>query len=229
MKKSVGLVSIVILVASSMMMETALAQSMPKPSVPEFTVRYVDYSYDVSPTTSTTTSPYSGKQTVTTYPGYHVENKTLEIRIRNQPFTPYTNELGRQVDLHYIIRSKGHFGEDWPPGGDQEIANTLSDYTVILYDASSYLAEDQIDFQIQAKIGYTTYVEGKNIFDPNAFVFHGELSDWSNTQTIKIPGTSVTVSPSPTVPELSWLAILPLLVVMTLVATLFSQKRRVPK
>ena len=63
--------------------------SISKPSVPEFSVRIVAYPYDVPPETTTTIDEYTGKETTTTQPGYHVENKSIEITIKNQPFTPY--------------------------------------------------------------------------------------------------------------------------------------------
>ena len=63
---------------------------IPKPSIPEFTLKLVANPYDVPPTNSTKIDPYTGEETVTIIPGYHVENKLIEITIRNQPFTDYT-------------------------------------------------------------------------------------------------------------------------------------------
>ena len=89
------------------------AQSTSKPSVPEFTLKLVDNSYDEPPIPSTTPTytidPYSGKQTILTpgssaIPGYHVENKTIELWIKNQPYS---------ADVYYDVRTKGHFGENW--------------------------------------------------------------------------------------------------------------------
>lgn len=56
--------------------------SIPTPSVPEFTLKYVDNSYDVPSSTTTTTDPYTGEQTITTEPGYHVANETIEVTIK---------------------------------------------------------------------------------------------------------------------------------------------------
>ena len=39
------------------------AQSIPKPSVPEFTLQIADHSYDVPAKTTSTTDPYTGKTT----------------------------------------------------------------------------------------------------------------------------------------------------------------------
>ena len=71
-------------------------------NVPEFTLRYVDNSYDVPLKTTSTTDPYTNETTTTTIPGYHVENKTVEAVIKNN--------LGAS---YYNFRYKGHYAEDW--------------------------------------------------------------------------------------------------------------------
>jgi hypothetical protein len=51
MGKTFALSLILLLALSNLMMaESASAQSIPKPSVPEFTIRYRDYSYSIPPT-----------------------------------------------------------------------------------------------------------------------------------------------------------------------------------
>jgi hypothetical protein len=50
-----------------------------------FTVSFVDLSYDVPITTST--DRYTGQNI--TNQGYHVENRTIQITIENQPFSSY--------------------------------------------------------------------------------------------------------------------------------------------
>ena len=87
--------------------------SIPKPSVPEFTVKLASYPYDVPPTTTTTADPYTGKETITTQPGYRVENKSIELTIKNQPFTPYTDAEGHIVNMYYNVHVKGHFEDCW--------------------------------------------------------------------------------------------------------------------
>lgn len=171
---------------------------IPKPSVPEFTVKLVPYSYDVPPTSST--DPYTGK--TVTHEGYHIESKKIEVKIKNQPFVPYLisdNSSGatRSINFYYNIRVKGYFGEDWSELYTPEyyiIQDSGSKYTVISYinpHRISTLAsisidfppDAQVDFQVEAMIGYT--YEGFAGFTYRAFV--GEESGWSNTQTINIP------------------------------------------
>ena len=69
----------------------------------------------------------------------------------------------------------------------------------------------EVAFQVQAMIGHRDRGAFKNGFMP--YVLVGETSDWSNTQTITIPASSASPSPTATstVPELSWLVIVPLL------------------
>jgi hypothetical protein len=189
---------------------TAHAESsIPKPSVPEFTIQIVAYPYDV-PTTHSI-DPYTGQDI--THEGYHVENKSIVVRIKNQPFTPYqiqdSNGNEWTINLHYNIRIRGHFSEDWSelyrPSDGLPRQDYESDYSVFTYvlgegDAYTYLgtimmkfpAGGQVDFQVEAMIGYvhreiTIPVPG------TGWIFTGETSGWSNTQTIIIP----TSTPSP--------------------------------
>ena len=78
--------------------------------------------------------------------------------------------------------------------------------------------DGQLDFQVQALVGHNSTVwynisalwAGVGTYVPA--VAYDTEGNWSNTQTVTIPASSI--SPSPTVPELSWLAILPLLLSM---------------
>ena len=91
------------------MVESANAQTIPKPSVPEFTLRYVDNSY-YEPLVYGI-DPYTGK-TVLTQSGYHVKNDSVELIIRNQPFESFVNENGSRTHLFYALAIKGHY-EKW--------------------------------------------------------------------------------------------------------------------
>jgi hypothetical protein len=64
---------------------TASPTSPPTPPVPEFTVKFVDFSYYVPTTTSI--DPYTGQNI--TNQGYYVDNRTIELSINNQPFSSY--------------------------------------------------------------------------------------------------------------------------------------------
>jgi hypothetical protein len=111
LNKSFSLLIILILAASSLIVvKPAFAQSIPKPSVPEFTVKYVDYSYDVPPTYGI--DQYSGKSVIT-QAGYHVDNRTMVFTIKNHPFNSYNDSSGNYITLYYNFRFKGHYGDQW--------------------------------------------------------------------------------------------------------------------
>jgi len=184
---------------------------IPKPSVPEFTVKLVDRSYDVPLTYTNSTDPYTGQQVTITHGGYHVENITIDVTIKNQPFTS-TEIDGNTTQLFYAIRWKGHF-EDWADtyhisGVDYNyylnnygVQASNSDYTVKTYTMASFgnVPEGgQIDFQVKAQVGYSFayYGEHAHILPIGINFQSVEESDWSNTQTITI-GESQAPTPSP--------------------------------
>ena len=249
--KGFSLLFVVILAVSSLIMvESAFAQSIPKPSVPEFTLKIVDHSYDVPTTTTTTTDPYTGKQTITTHPGYHVEDRRIEVTIKNQQFTPYSID---SKNLYYYISYKGHFEDEWHYYPSTSYSRN-SNPNFILQSNSEYTtppefkapSEGQMDFRVQAQIGY--YNETKIfIAIPGApfseYTFIGELSGWSNTQTITIPTGSISTStpnptspttsasqnptPTPTVPEFpSWTIPLLLSIILVPAGLLVCYKRQ---
>jgi hypothetical protein len=74
-RKLAALILLAILAGTSLMIfGMASAQSILKPSVPEFTVQLIDNSYDV-PVTQTI-DHYTGE--IITHPSHHVENKSIE-------------------------------------------------------------------------------------------------------------------------------------------------------
>ena len=79
---------------------------------------------------------------------------------------------------------------------------------------------NNIDFRVRAGIG--------NLFalSMGQVLFTGNYSDW-NKLTIKmaIGETSSNLSPSPTVPELSWLAIVPLLLFLFSIAVISRHRK----
>ncbi len=105
-----GILLFAVLLPAFLAVPKVSASSIPKPSVPEFIVQFVDNSYDI-PTTYTT-DPYTGQQI--TNPGRHVENKCIVVvKIKNQQFQPFKNEYEQTIDLYYNIRIKGYYEENW--------------------------------------------------------------------------------------------------------------------
>ncbi len=201
-KRATLLLIAVLVVSSVVLVKFAPASAVATPSVPEFTLRYEESSHYVPPVYSV--DKYTGEQVLTT-PGYTVEEKSIIFTIKNQAFTPTTEPDGNVTSLYYNVRAKGHFEEGWTylPG---HIVAESSGYTVASYavggDADNELLryvpdEGQLDFQVEALIGYYTRTM-PSCYQYND-VFTGETSGWSGTQTIKI-GDGQTSTPSPSFP-----------------------------
>jgi hypothetical protein len=191
------------------------------PSVPEFTLRFVDLSYDIPPTYGI--DQFTG-ETIMTKAGYHVDERTLEFIIKNQDFTPYQDADGNDIILYYDFRFKGTYGDEWSNYPDRshtwggfpstpypDIKASNSNYTVIkvkVKDLTDYTigtldiqTDVQVQFQVQAIIGY---IESDSLsLSAGGFIgYYGERSDWSETQTITIGETTT----NETIPEFpSWI------------------------
>ena len=201
----------------------------PKPSVPEFTFKYVDYSYDVPPVYGI--DQFTGEEVITEE-GYRVHERSIEFKIKNQVFTAYNDSSGNEINLYFNFRCKGHFGSEWsyypfsengltvyrisffsPPHEPPKSQTSNSEYTNITYRLGLLFRSDvprngsQVDFQVQALIGYTTSTGdgyGK---------FIGQRSDWSETQTETIPEFP------------SWI-IIPLFIIATVVVIIYRNSLR---
>jgi hypothetical protein len=235
--KSLGLLFLVVLAASSLLLIESVSAQSSTQSAPDFTLRVVDHSYDVASATITSTDPYSGKTTTTTVPGYRVENKTIEATIQNPSGATY-----------YNFRWRGHYEDQnapwhyYPINPNLESGYTLNSFFSVPCKAStstyttlslsfipkSIPAGGEVDVQVQALYGSFDQVGTGMIFPPPDgpsynFAFKGDVSDWSNTQTISYGET--TPAPAPTLPELSWLAVVPLLLSVFLVAVIVRYRK----
>ncbi|MDR2204278.1 MAG: hypothetical protein LBE76_08335, partial [Nitrososphaerota archaeon] len=156
---------------------TVRAESaIPKPEIPEFTVKLVDRSYDVAPTQIT--DPYTGK--TENRPGYHVKKTGIDITIKNQDY-PYP--------LSYSVRTKGHFEDEehWVNMFTRIGGRPEGQYTVLEYEEHSYPDGAKVDFQVEALYGSMEwnddgYVPGVG----GSWHFVGERSGWSKTQTLTV-------------------------------------------
>jgi hypothetical protein len=205
-------------ISSLLVIEPTDAQSIPKPSVPEFTVALVNSSYDITP--ATTTDPFTGK--IMTHASSHVEARTIEIRIKNEPFTPFSVTEGSAnwtVYFSYNIRWKGHWEQEWreiysPSNGflsrdegSETVYSNQGEYSsadgLKLTEQGMYnitlSPNGEVDFQVEAMIGYThRVVEGGMA----PWYFFGETSGWSTTQSLTIntnsPAANTSTSTAPT-------------------------------
>ncbi|MDR0373670.1 MAG: hypothetical protein LBI79_09020 [Nitrososphaerota archaeon] len=156
---------------------------LPIPSVPEFTIKYVNYSYDVPATTTSHTDPYTGKVTTEIHQGYHVKNFTLEITIKNQAFP--ASIAGDALGMRYFIQTKGHFENDWQKSHVDTLST--SGYTIVVLPANSYPAGGTVDVRVMAWLGYyTPPVSDGKLVVPASFLYP-RPSDWGSIQSISIP------------------------------------------
>ncbi len=169
---------------------------IPIPSVPEFTIKYVDHSYDVPTTTTSHTDPYTGKVTTETHEGYHVKNFTIDITIKNQAFPSSID--GNALAMRYHIQTKGHFQNESYWQESHVDTQSTSGYTTVAFSANSYPAGGTVDFRVMAWLGYYTPPISDGRIAITASFLYPRPSDWSNTQTITIPESNT--SPSPTSP-----------------------------
>jgi hypothetical protein len=210
-----GLILVSVIGFRTVQASTDISVTPTPSSVTEFTVVYADLSYDVPPTYGI--DEFTG-ETVITQEGYHVNKKSAVFNIKNQPFNPYTDSSGNNISLYYNFRAKGHFGGEWRYNPFSENGYSTHRYSAMIYYIGSipefiastseytelsvsltdfYLSEDlktgnQIDFQVQAQIGYI------DSLGDGFYSFSGETSGWSETQTITI-GENQTPTPSPAI------------------------------
>ena len=190
--------------------------SMLTPLVPEFALKYIDLSYDVPPTYGI--DQFTGENVIVEE-GRHVDNKSVAFKIENQPFTSYNDSSGNFISLYYNFRFKGHFGDEWKYYPFSESGGSTHRYSISFYwvsDLSPKLnASDseytdiflglpflfgvfnpsvgsQVDFQVQALIGYIDYA------GDGFYRYSGQRSDWSSTQTVTVGENQITPTPTPT-------------------------------
>jgi hypothetical protein len=201
------------------------------PSIPEFTVVPVGPSFDIPPTYSfnSSTGLFDSND------GYHIQYCTVKIIIKNQQFLNQSDN----GNLYYNVRIKPHNYPDsywlelFSAGADGYPIQTLSNYTTIpLAVEGAKLLGTTIptgattDIQVEAMIGHI----GRNntmIPYPYPYVFFGETSGWSNTQTVTLPPKSAftaSPTPTPTVPEFpTWKA--PALLLATALVLVFTRRK----
>ena len=183
----------------------------PKPSIPEFTVKLVSSLTEANQT-------------------------KIELTIKNQPFDK-NNIYNYSFVYNVRIRTSDENWTDLYDAEDGYPPQSNSDYTVLSYvlGESAYYppadyplapsvrvgvlpASGQVDFQVEAMIGYRDRGTFSNGIMP--YVFKGGKSGWSNTQTILI-GANGGFNWA----EISLFAALGVIVALLVVITLMRRKR----
>ena len=101
-------------------------------------------------------------------------------------------------------------------------------YNLVWFDGSETIPYGgQVDFRMRAGIGNGYHSPTM----ADTWLFSGQLSAWSATETLTVPNNSTSTSatashtPAPTVPEFPTWIILPLFAVLILLSTVFIRKR----
>ncbi len=197
-KKSIALFIACLLFSGLILLQLTVANSTP--SVPQFTIKQVDRSYDVPTTYSK--NQYTGE--TITHQGYHVQNLTLDIIIKNQPFTPSTVN-GTTIGLYYNVEAKLS-SDKWSNSGGYGRyavkASTSDDTAVTIVMGSDGLFASpgsQVDIRVQAVSGYEYTVWTESHIQPIGTQFIlDQTSSWSNTQTVTIGESIATTEPTNT-------------------------------
>jgi hypothetical protein len=204
MNRTATITLIIILIAANMT-AMQLSSAASTPSVPEFTVKQVDRSYD-APTTYTT-NPYTGE--TITHQGYRVTNRTIEVIIKNQPIPTSTNGYNT-TGLFYNVQAKYH-GDDWSSGYNDirnkyTVKPSSSDHTVVTYALNSdewhASSGEQVDIRVQAVTGTEYYVfsMGGGALPIGTQFILDKASSWSSIQTITVGSGEVTTNKPTTQP-----------------------------
>ena len=172
--------------------------SIPTPSIPEFTLGFVNKSHYSSPVYEV--SPYTGEKDVLVEPGHYEDERYVEVNITNQQVSLTSTRLENYTNLYYKIRVKGHYEDEWVEAPHLMPSHyryhNASDYayTVILVEISAQNSlrnvpsGGEIDVQVEALIGQVIktkiMIYGEESY---SYKFVGEESGWSSTQTIVIP------------------------------------------
>jgi hypothetical protein len=201
------LLALLLILLSSNLLVIVSASAVSAPSVPEFTVNYVDASYDVPTTYSI--DPYTGADV--THQGYHVQNRTIQVNIKNVPFTAYESG-GQKIGYFLNIRVKGFYDNDWlnvynPDNG--YLMQSNSSYTTVAFslDDNYFPFWDNIpgggtvDVEVQSLVGSVHRIQNASapsILSMYPWVFDGQESGWSSTQTVTVPSSNTATEPTAT-------------------------------
>jgi hypothetical protein len=182
-----------------MIVESASAQSIAKPSLPEFSLRVQDDSYIIPWKNVTTTDPYTGKVTWILEGGGHFEDQKIIVTIKNPLFTSVKTADNNMTHLCYSVRAKGHY-EEWKPSAEPHLIYaenaSNSEKTVITYylqgepNWGSFYNGGEVDVQVKSMVGYHYTTKNSDVWLYPTYTTHFQelaSSDWSETKTVTIP------------------------------------------
>ncbi len=206
-KPAILLLMAVLLLCGLEMIGSSFAQSITKPSSPEFSLKPVVYAYNVSPITFV--HPSFGRITIN-QTSYRLEDCSINVVIKNQPFISFfANDS--PVMLYFQVQIKGHNSDFWqfypfliitesPIPSENYFPQTDAEYTIISVPAFYPLGAQAptLDFRVRALMGYSNMTNHGLYGFPEWFEFYGETGDWSSAQTITISPSSFRPEPTST-------------------------------
>jgi hypothetical protein len=209
--KKLTLILILLLAISSLTAVSSVSGQSLKPVVTEFSLQYVDNSYDVPTSYKYTKDLYTGETITTTIPGYRVDNKSIVATIKNPSgVDAYNFRWKSHDDISWYYHPFDTEADQTPPlstsgsSGPPAYASD-SDYTVITVLSLNHLSATSFDVQVQALYGEYHAVHNTPIQlfegDYYDYYFDGQASYWSDTQTVTVsnnPSTQNTPTPKPT-------------------------------
>jgi hypothetical protein len=215
-------VLVIVLAVSNLLaiLPVSLAQTKPaKPAIPTFTVQAIDNSHFIPPSATNTIDPYSGKEKTITKSAKFVDNTTILVKIKNQPFTEYPDDYTK-VTLWYKCWYKGHYSNDgWQEvsGGSWENRfgqSRDSEYTTISFEIKrQYNSGETVKFDVQVKamLYVSTVVSTHDMWGRMNPTYEHEWVEgkWSSTQTVTFypltssPDSSTPSNISPSNPDSS--------------------------
>lgn len=226
MGKCLTLCLVVILAASTLLMiKLSDAQSIPKPSVPQFTLQLVGPPFKQNTTYSL--NPNTGE--IEPNIGYTNSYSYLVIIIKNQHFDQNYSSIyyNITVDGNPVRWEDNQYPEQTSDSDSTNI--TLSIFGGWGYDS---LIGRQVSIQVQTLLGGLSYTGHNTPPFQSYYDFTGQTSDWGNTQTIAVPANvplgsnSPNPTPTPLVPEFPiTLSVITFLVAVSLSLILGKRKR----
>jgi hypothetical protein len=173
MSKALALLLFSLLVLSSLVtLGSAFVQSLPKPSVPEFNMKFIG-------------SPYNA----------------LVVTVKNQPYNSAYSSIYYDIRLKnhnagndswsYPLDQLFYAFDTYPTQSNEYYYTNIS----LTVQSNFLILGTEIDVEVQAMLGNITR-DARYI--PAPYVFNGTTSDCGNTQTITV-GENQATSPEPTI------------------------------
>jgi hypothetical protein len=220
-KTRLGFTILIIFLSSLIIVESANAKG---PSTPVLDVKIINGYYTV-PTTST--DQYNTVNSINISLTFQIDGVTSYCLLQcKDHFSSQWESLYQDGYNVTTFLPTGHkttitiWGNNATGPFGQSPTNEISLYFGSHWGITVPLGS-QLDFRVQAIAGSRLMTDPH---DYNLILAIGSESDWSSIQTVTIPENNSS-TPTPTVPEFSWLIILPLFLSILSIAVLIRKRK----